>query len=86
MKVLTLDDGQSAPLDLLPAAVDQPFVDLLDQHRQVLRVGPHDLVKLCELESVRIVSNVSALFESLTVTLLSDVLVKTGLQSQQARF
>lgn len=47
--LLTFDDGQSAPLDLLPAAVDQPLVDLLHQLRQVVWVRLHDLVKLCKL-------------------------------------
>lgn len=48
-KLLTFDDGQSAPLDLLPAAVDEPLVDLLHQLCQVIRVRLHDLVKLCKL-------------------------------------
>lgn len=47
--LLTFDDGQSAPLDLLPAAVDEPLVDLLHQLCQVVRVRLHNLVKLCKL-------------------------------------
>ena len=50
-QMLTFDDGQRAPLDLLPAAVDEPLVDLLHQLGQVVRVRLHDLVKLCELET-----------------------------------
>lgn len=48
--LLTFDHGQSAPLDLLPAAVDEPLVDFLHQLGQVVRVRLHDLVKLCELD------------------------------------
>lgn len=48
--LLTFDNGQSAPLDLLPAAVDEPLVDLLHQLCQVVRVRLHDLVKLCKLD------------------------------------
>lgn len=51
--LLTFDDGQSAPLDLLPAAVDEPLVDLLHQLCQVVRVRLHDLVKLFELNQRR---------------------------------
>lgn len=49
-KLLTLDDGQRAPLDLLPAAVDEPLVDLFHQLRQVVRIRLHNLVKLCKLD------------------------------------
>ena len=51
--LLTFDDGQRAPLDLLPAAVDEPLVDLLHQLCQVVRVRLHDLVKLFELKQRR---------------------------------
>lgn len=46
----TFDDGQSAPLDLLPAAVDEPLVDLLHQLGQMVGVRLHDLVKFCKLD------------------------------------
>lgn len=49
MSQRTFDDGKGAPLDLLPAADDQPLVDLLHQLCQVVRVRLHDLVKLRKL-------------------------------------
>lgn len=49
--LLTFDDGQRAPLDLLPAAVNEPLVDLLHQLCQVVWVRLHDLVKLCKLDT-----------------------------------
>lgn len=49
---LTFDDRQAAPLDLLPAAAQQPCVDFLQQRSQVLRVRLHDLVKLSKLAAV----------------------------------
>lgn len=52
-ELLTFDDGQSAPLDLLPAAVDEPLVHLLHQFCQVVRVRLHDLVKFCKLSTMR---------------------------------
>lgn len=47
--LLTFDDREGTPLDLLPAAADEPLVDLLDQLCQVVRVGLHDLIKLLKL-------------------------------------
>lgn len=52
-ELLTFDDGQSAPLDLLPAAVDEPLVHLLHQFCQVVRIRLHDLVKFCKLSTMR---------------------------------
>ena len=46
---LTFDDGESAPLGLLPAGTHQPPLDLLHQHGQILRVALHDLIKFGEL-------------------------------------
>ena len=46
---LTFDDGESAPLGLLPAGTHQPPLDLLYQHGQILWVALHDLIKFGEL-------------------------------------
>ena len=47
--IRTFDDRQCTPLALLPAAADQPLVDLLHQLGQVVWVRLHDLVELRKL-------------------------------------
>ena len=47
--LLTFDDREGTPLDFLPAAADEPLVDLLHQLRQVVWVRLHDLIKLLKL-------------------------------------
>ena len=44
--VLEFDDGKSAPLRLLPTRMQEPLPHFFDEEPQVLRVAPHDLVKL----------------------------------------
>lgn len=45
----TFNDRQGAPLHLLPAAADQPFIHTLHQFSQMIRIRLHDLIKLCKL-------------------------------------
>ena len=48
-----LKRGHTGPGNLLPALLEQPVDDLLDEVHKVLRVGLHDGVELGELEESR---------------------------------
>lgn len=48
-KKLTFDDGQGAPLSLLPSRRNEPLPHFADEVREVLRIRLHDLIELGEL-------------------------------------